>query len=171
MKKTILSLAILASLMSCEVSNSDSISPNSTDFASGKPEDNPAKVNDDNGKKNASTTPVAMTMVIGGTDWKVNAYVDNKNRNRTSRYSSFAFGFVADGSVNINSGGKTIAKGTWKAVLDGTVEKLYLTITTTDNNLLELNEDWKIVSKSSTLLKLENVSGGNGGTTSLILGR
>lgn len=52
--------------------------------------------------------------------------------------------------------------GNWSTGSDDSQSKLYLTFTAAPFN--ELNDDWHIVQQTSSMIQLEDVSGGNGGT-------
>jgi hypothetical protein len=53
--------------------------------------------------------------------------------------------------------------GTWSTGSDDSQKKLYLTFNSPPD-FNELSDDWHILEETSTKIRLEDVSGGNGGT-------
>lgn len=119
-------------------------------------------VSDDNPSPSGSTT-------VSGT-WKVKSFIDNKNRDRTSYYAAYNFDFKTSGELVVSSSSIKY-NGTYSSVMDSGKQKFYITITTSDNEIDELNEDWILAEKTDTLIKLTNTSGGNGGTKTLVFGK
>jgi hypothetical protein len=118
-------------------------------------------------KTDGTVSPASVT--ITGT-WKVQSYIDNKNRDRTSTYTNYSFTFLADGSIKATSGAIQFS-GTYKNVTDSGKEKFYITFITSNNDFAEINEDWILEVKNNNLMKLTTVSGGNGGSKVLIFER
>ena len=119
-------------------------------------------VSDDSPSPNGSTT-------VSGT-WKVKSFIDNKNRDRTSYYTAYNFDFKTSGQLVVSSSSIKY-NGTYSSVMDSGKQKFYITITTSDDEIDELNEDWILAEKTDTTIKLTNTSGGNGGTKTLIFGK
>ena len=112
-------------------------------------------------KKDDSTTPSTSGMIQGL--WKVTSYIDSGN-NETNHYTGYSFEFKSGGVVTATKSGSTIS-GTWSTGSDDSQSKLYLTFSTAP--FIELNDDWHIMQQTSAIIKLEDVSGGNGGTDNL----
>lgn len=112
-------------------------------------------------KKDDSTTPSTSGMIQG--TWKVTSYIDSGN-NETNHYTGYSFEFKSGGVVTATKSGSTIS-GTWSTGSDDSQSKLYLTFSTAP--FIELNDDWHILQQTSAIIKLEDVSGGNGGTDNL----
>jgi hypothetical protein len=110
----------------------------------------------------------------GGTDlddlltdgtWYVATYLDDGD-NETGDYLGYNLTFNTDGTVIADNG--TQISGTWMVLNNG-------------NNLLldfgtsvpfeEFNDDWDVLSATSTQVDLQDVSGGGGGTDTLILAK
>lgn len=106
---------------------------------------------------------------INGT-WKVKSFIDNKNRDRTSYYTAYNFDFKTSGELLVSSSSIKY-NGTYSSVMDSGKQKFYITITTSDDEIDDLNEDWILAEKTETTIKLTNTSGGNGGTKTLIFGK
>ena len=108
---------------------------------------------------NSSSTPSINSTIQQG-KWKVTSFIDSGN-DETNHYSNYEFQFNSDETVIAIKTGSTV-NGTWSNGNDDSQQKLYLTFRTTPFD--ELNEDWQITSQSTSQIKLEDVSGGNGGT-------
>ena len=113
---------------------------------------------DDN---SSSTSSINSTIQQG--KWKVTSFIDSGN-DETNHYSNYEFQFNSDGTVTAIKTG-SIVNGTWSNGNDDSQQKLYLTFSTIPFD--ELNDDWHITSQSASQIKLEDVSGGNGGTDHL----
>jgi negative regulator of genetic competence, sporulation and motility len=91
---------------------------------------------------------------INGT-WKVKSFIDNKNRDRTSYYAAYNFDFKTSGELVVSSSSIKY-NGTYSSVMDSGKQKFYITITTSDDEIDELNEDWILAEKTDTIIKLTN---------------
>lgn len=111
-------------------------------------------------KKDDSTSSPSSTNSIQQGQWKITSYIDSGN-NETSHYTGYAFVFASGGVVSATKQGSSV-NGSWSSGTDDSQLKLYLTFTATPFS--ELNDDWHIVQQTSSLIQLEDVSGGNGGT-------
>ena len=111
-------------------------------------------------KMDDSTSSPSSTNSIQQGQWKITSYIDSGN-NETSHYTGYAFVFASGGVVSATKQGSSV-NGSWSSGTDDSQLKLYLTFTATPFS--ELNDDWHIVQQTSSLIQLEDVSGGNGGT-------
>ena len=116
-------------------------------------------------------------LVMNGT-WTISEFIDSGS-DETSNFSGFSFTFNSDGSL-IAEGGTEIITGEWSITAD--MEDLdddsgddsdkddidFNIFFASPTNFSELTEDWHIVSRSDSRIELNHVSGGNGGTDSLI---
>ncbi len=93
--------------------------------------------------------------------WKVTYYNDN-GAVETSTYSGYEFVFSSNGTVTATKGA-IIVTGTWTNGNDDSTLKLYLDFGTV-NPFQELNDDWHVTQQSSTVITLEDVSGGGSPT-------
>jgi len=96
--------------------------------------------------------------------WKITSFTEDTN-DETFHFTGYEFVFTANGSVSATKE-NTSVNGTWATGTDNSRAKLILSFGTT-SPFDELNEDWRVLEKTSTSLKLEHVSGGNGGTDHL----
>ena len=111
---------------------------------------------------------VSTTLISGS--WTVSHFMEDGD-DETDSFSGYEFIFTLPSTADPYSGlveasnGTSDVIGSWQM---GTVDKtskitLDFGITPFD----ELNEDWKVTERSDTQIKLEHVSGGNGGTDRL----
>ncbi len=117
------------------------------------------KVNDDD--LNTVPTPTNVTQTVQTGDWRVTYYWDT-DHDATSYFSNYTFSFMADGSLTATYGSTTMT-GTWSAGTDDSQTKLYLSFLVSEI-FQEISEDWHVIERTSTKIRLEDVSGGNGGT-------
>ncbi len=111
--------------------------------------------NDDN-----QAAPSVSSSISQGT-WKITYFVDS-GTDETGNFSGYAFQFNSNGTVSATRGGTTV-NGTWSDGNDNSRSKLVLNFGSTPE-FDELNEDWDVTMQNSTVIKLQHVSGGNGGT-------
>ena len=103
----------------------------------------------------------ALTQTIQQGKWKITYYNDNGNV-ETSTYTGYEFQFNSNGTITATKAGSTVS-GTWTNGNDDSKLKLYLSFGTI-NPFQELNDDWHVTQQSAAIIKLEDVSGGGGGT-------
>src|SRR6187399_211102 len=113
-------------------------------------------------------TDVSNTLVTGA--WKVSHFSENED-DETGSFSDYEFIFTAPDTVDPYSGlveasnGTSDVVGSWET---GTSDKAAtLTLDFGITPFDELNENWKVTERTDTQIKLEHVSGGNGGTDRL----
>lgn len=94
--------------------------------------------------------------------WHATYYFDKKDK--TSKLNGYTFTMLANGTINVV--GAMNVTGTWS--VNAALTKLKLNLGTV-KPLSELNEDYAIISQTTTQLQLTHVSGGNGGTSLLTL--
>lgn len=102
-------------------------------------------------------------------DWKI-SYFNDSGVDETSNFSGYSFTFQTDGSLIAHNVSNTYT-GTW-SITNSDINDDSSSPNDLDFNIFfnltnlfsELNEDWDIVSYSSTKVELMHVSGGNGGT-------
>jgi hypothetical protein len=116
----------------------------------------------------AGTTVATSIILVQGT-WKV-TYFNDSGTEGTANYNGYIFSFVSGGSVSIING-SIVYNGTWTTHSDDSQNKLYMNFGVTTSPMAELEKDWHIVEKTSTKLRMEDVSGGAGGTDYLTIER
>ncbi len=108
----------------------------------------------------------SVNSIIQDGKWRVTLFSSNGN-DETSHYSGYQFSFDNNGSVSAINGSSTVS-GTYSDGNDDSQTKLVLNFSS-HPTFSELNSDWAIIEKTTSLLRLEDVSGGNGGTDLLTL--
>ena len=105
--------------------------------------------------------------------WRITSYVDS-GQDETNSFSGYSFTFDAGGVLTATNG-TTSYTGTW-AVTDSSNStddsnddidfNIFFPVPDT-NDFEDLNDDWELVTYTSTKIELIDVSGGNGGTDTL----
>ena len=118
----------------------------------------------DVGANPASTTSSTITQG----NWKV-SYVTDNGADHTSDFIGFKLAYAVSGTVTASNDLLTI-NGTWNAHTDGSQDKLLQNFDiVTLASFAYLNEDWHILERTSTKLRMEHVSGGGGMTDYLTI--
>ena len=124
---------------------------------------------DDNTSSNNSAL-VTNTAKQG--TWRVTSYIDSGN-DETNHFTGYTFTF-GTGNVITASNGTNTYTGIWSVTADDSNDDnpsgdLDFNIAfTAPADFLELTDDWHVVSYTATTITLTDVSGGNGGTDTLI---
>jgi hypothetical protein len=125
---------------------------------------------DDDSSSSADPTPVINAATQG--TWRVTSYVDSGN-NETSDFTGYNFTFATGGALTATNGTNSYS-GTWSVTGDNSNDDspsndLDFNISfAAPANFADLTDDWDIVSYSATTISLIDVSGGNGGTDTLV---
>lgn len=124
----------------------------------------------DSSSSAADPTPVVNTANQG--TWKITSYVDS-GTDKTSLFTGYNFTFAAANVLTANNGTNTYT-GTWSVTSndsndDNPGSDLDFNIAFASPAAFgDLSDDWDIVSYSATTISLIDVSGGNGGTDTLV---
>ena len=113
----------------------------------------------DDSSSSISTTAVTNTIVSGS--WRITYYWDTDHE-ETSNYNSYSFTFASGGVITASKTGSTVT-GSWNTTLDDSKIKLVLSFST-PASFVELSDDWHVIERSDTKIRLQDISGGNGGT-------
>jgi hypothetical protein len=125
---------------------------------------------DDNSSSTTDPTPVINTVSQG--TWRITSYVDSGN-NETSDFTGYNFTFGPSTVLTATNGTNTYT-GSWSVTSDDSNDDnpssdLDFNITFVNPaNFADLSDDWDIVSYTATTISLIDVSGGNGGTDTLV---
>ncbi|MBC7849669.1 MAG: hypothetical protein H7Y31_08030 [Chitinophagaceae bacterium] len=105
-------------------------------------------------KNDDNDPPQSVADAITDGTWRVH-YLFNDGTDQSGNYSGYVFKFDTDGSVSAEKAGDNTA-GTWSEVLDSGKKKLLITWIGggIPSLLLEIEEDWVVKSKSTTLIQL-----------------
>jgi hypothetical protein len=74
----------------------------------------------------------------------------------------YVFSFGPGNVVTAIKTGSTVS-GTWSVITDDSKVKLVLSFAT-PANFAEISDDWQVTERTATRIKLQDLSGGNGGT-------
>lgn len=107
---------------------------------------------------NPSTTNVPSILSQG--DWRITLYNDS-GTDELYYFTGYTFTF-SNGTVTATKNNSSVV-GTYSAGNDDSTSKLYLDFGATAP-FEKLNDDWHIIEETATKIRLEDVSGGNGGT-------
>jgi len=125
---------------------------------------------DDNSSSSQDPTPV-INIASQGT-WRITSYIDS-GVNETNHFTGYNFTF-GPSNVLTASNGTNNYTGTWSVVTDTTNDDnpssdLDFNIGfTAPADFADLTDDWDVVSYTATTISLIDVSGGNGGTDTLV---
>lgn len=106
------------------------------------------------------TNPSTSGIIQDGT-WMVTLYNDS-GTDETNHFTAYDFTFGSSGTVTATKGASEIL-GSWNTGTDDSQNTLNLDFGATVP-FDELNEDWHVIEKTESKLRLDHVSGGNGGT-------
>lgn len=132
---------------------------------------------DDEGSPNDNSQQISQIedTAESGT-WRITNFNDS-GQNETSDFNGYDFTFNSDGSLVATNGSNTMT-GTWSVTDDSNSSSddsnddddidfnIFFPVPES-NDFEDLNDDWDIVSTSSTRIELIDISGGNGGTDML----
>ncbi len=126
---------------------------------------------DDDSSSATDPTPIINTAVDG--TWRITSFVDSGN-DETNHFTGYNFTFATGNVLNATNGTNTY-NGTWSVTNDNSNDDSssnsdidFNIAFSSPASFAELTEDWHIVSYSATTISLIHVSGGNGGTDTLI---
>lgn len=105
---------------------------------------------DDKGNNNSGSVSGTVT---SGT-WRVSYFYDN-DKEETSDYNGYSFSFNSDKTLTATRS-SVITTGTWNETTDDGLPRLVINLNTSDDKLIELNDDWVIDSKTSNEIKLKD---------------
>jgi hypothetical protein len=122
---------------------------------------------DDNGANQSINTPTVVVNIVNNGTWRITYYYDT-DTDETTNFTGYNFTFGAN-NVLTASNGTTTYSGAWSVTdsnsNDDSISDLDFNLAfSSPAEFLELSDDWEIIEKSTTVIKLKDVSGGNGGT-------
>lgn len=101
--------------------------------------------------------------------WRITKFIDS-DEDETQHFTGFNFTFGTDGLLTAGNGSNTY-EGSWSITDsdnsddDNSTDDLDFNIEfNLSNDFEDLNDDWDIITQSSTKIELIDISGGNGGT-------
>ena len=136
---------------------------------------------DDDGNPNNNNqliiAEIVSTVQTGA--WRITNFSDS-GQNETSDFNGYDFTFNSDGSLVATNGSNTLT-GTWSVTDDSNSSddsssdddidfNIFFSVPDT-SDFEDLNDDWDVVTTSSTRIELIDISGGNGGVDMLTFER
>ena len=131
--------------------------------------------NDDENSDNISQQIIQIENIVESGTWRITNFNDS-GQDETSDFAGYDFTFNVDGTLLATNGTNTL-NGTWSITDDSSDDNsssddidfnIFFPVPDT-NDFEDLNDDWDIVSTSSTKIELIDISGGNGDTDLLTL--
>ena len=116
-------------------------------------------------KDNSSNTNVGTPTDVNNTvqtgEWVITYFYDTDSE-ETSNYSGYTFAFSEDGTLTAVKSSTTVT-GNWSTGTDDSTTKMIISFASPDM-FEELSDDWHVIERTATKIRLEDISGGNGGT-------
>ncbi len=106
-----------------------------------------------------TTTNITSTITTG--NWRVTYYWDTDHE-ETNNFIGYNFVFNPNGTITATKTTSTI-NGTWSTLNDDSKIKLILSFAS-PADFLEISDDWHTIERTDTKIRLQDVSGGSGGT-------
>src|SRR5829696_7369837 len=116
---------------------------------------------DDNSADNSGISVAAVQNSLQAGTWRVTYFWD-KDHDETSNFSGYHFTFFTAGTIMAMNTTEHV-QGTWSAGTDNSKVKLNLAFTSS-SNFQDLTEDWQVIERTATRIKLQHTSGGYGDT-------
>lgn len=113
-----------------------------------------------------TNNPSSIINIVNNGTWRITYYYDT-DQEETNNFNGYNFTFGAN-NILTASNGATINTGTWTITdsnsNDDSLSDLDFNISFGNPaQFVEISDDWEIMEKSNTVIKLKDVSGGNGG--------
>ena len=113
---------------------------------------------DDNSPSPSSTAVLNSTIQQG--NWRITNFNDSGN-DETNHFNGYSFHFNSNGTVVATNSGSS-ENGSWSSIHDDSKLKLVLLFSAIPFD--DLNDNWHVIQQNSSIIKLEDVSGGGSGT-------
>lgn len=134
--------------------------------------------NDDDDGSNYDNSGQIQQIIVeaqSGT-WRVTSYIDS-GQDETNDFSGYSFLFDSNGTLTATNGSLN-QTGSWSVTNSNSNDdssndidfNIFFNVPES-NKFEDLNDDWDIVSHTDNMIKLRDVSGGNGGTDTLTFER
>lgn len=127
---------------------------------------------DDSSSNNSSEAINEIVNNVQSGDWIITEFIDS-GENEINHFTGYTFTFSSNGDL-IATSSETTLNGTWSVTNDSNSDddspddndidfNIFFNVAES-NNFEDLNDDWDILSYSSSKIELIDISGGNGGT-------
>ncbi len=105
--------------------------------------------------------PATVNSTITSGTWRVTLYNDS-GQDETANFTGYIFSFLSGNVVTAVKAGQPVT-GTWSTQPDDSHTKLVLNFTT-PADFVDISDDWHVIERTDTKIRLEDISGGSGGT-------
>jgi hypothetical protein len=122
---------------------------------------------DDDSPSSNSNNPSEVINIVNNGTWRITYFYDT-DQEETNNYAGYNFTFGANNVLTATNGTNDY-EGNWSVTNGGSDDDnpndLDFNISfSTPVQFEKLSDDWDIIEKSATVIKLRDISGGNGGT-------
>lgn len=128
---------------------------------------------DDSSKTDVNGNATAVTNNMKSGTWKITSFVEDGN-DETNHFTGYDFTFATNGTVTAANGTNSYT-GSWSVLDDNSNDDDnsgsdvdFLLAFTDPEEFADLSDDWDVQERTGTRIKLIDVSGGNGGTDTLV---
>lgn len=105
------------------------------------------------------TDPELTEIIVSGS-WYVSSFID-EGEDETYQFNGYSFTFNANGTAVATKTAVPNTNGSWSIYPDGGYTKLEISFD--GNTVREIEEDWRVIEYTETMIKLRHQSGGGGG--------
>ncbi|WP_255572912.1 hypothetical protein [Hanstruepera marina] len=131
---------------------------------------------DDDGSQNNNNTNNQIQQIenqVEAGTWRITSFVDS-GQDETNDFTGYGFLFNSNGELIATHSSGSSLTGAWSVSDSNSNDdsssdidfNIFFNVSDS-NNFEDLNDDWDIVSHSDNMIKLRDVSGGNGGIDTL----
>ena len=106
-------------------------------------------------------TPAEVAGALRSGSWQITYFWDSDHE-ETQHFTGYEFTFGNEGILSASNGMVTV-DGTWSTGSDDSRIQLIINFTS-PAEFEELSDDWHVLDQTENKIRLEDVSGGNGGT-------
>lgn len=115
----------------------------------------------------STNNPADVINIVNNGSWRITYYYDT-NQEETNTFSGYNFTFESNNVLKASNGTNNYT-GSWSVTdsnsNDDNISDLDFNIAfSTPIQFSELTDDWEIIEKTANIIRLKDVSGGNGGT-------
>lgn len=115
---------------------------------------------DDDSSTTNNQDQTQLTNTMEGSNWVVTLFEED-NVDQTTHFSNYTFKFEENGGLSATNG-ETNISGTWTTGLDDSTPKLILNFNAPDGPFEEISEDWRLMERDDSRIRLKHISGGDG---------